>query len=202
MESGWVGTVGPILVRALEEIKQFASRNDWTAKDPADGVQYSSRPHDDWPMIKAVAEIHAPPEAIVQFFRNVNNIGQWNDKLKNVHIVHESGPLKLIKSQMKAKWPMDDRETLYAQTEFVENDGNTVFLIEKSVELPDVPVEKKHVRAHLIYSGYILERLEPSRTRVTYIVLFNPEASVPGAAKEKMQMQNAARIGVAKRTLG
>ncbi|CAG9323169.1 unnamed protein product [Blepharisma stoltei] len=202
MESGWVSTSSTVLSRALEEVKDLAGRSDWGARDPEGGVEYSARPHDDYPIARGIGEINAPLETCVQYFRNHNNNSQWSETLKSITVLQDTGNLKLLKSIIKARWPMSDRELLFAQQEFPENSGNTVYVIEKSVELAEYPLQKGYVRAHLNFSGYIFERLDSNRTRVTYIVQFNPEGMVPGFVREKMQLRHAARIGIAKKTFG
>lgn len=158
---------------------------------------------DNIPTAKAVTVINAPIEAIISLYQDINNVRNWNVKLKNITVLHTAGNFRLIKSQIKSRWPMDDRELLCVTNTVTENNGNLVYLLEKSVELPNQPVERKHVRANLMMSGFILEKSDETRTRVTYIHQFDPLANVPNAIKEKMQIKSASgKLNYAKTRLG
>lgn len=204
MEGSWNQAAVTLIQRALEELKHTLHRSDgWVEKESSKGVTTYLLPTDSIPISKSIAEINAPIEAIISLVRDTNNVIHWFDQLKTINVLQESNGVRLVKFAVKSRWPMDDREFLYVDSTFSENDNNTVFLIEKSIELPSVPVERKHVRATFMISGLIFERIGENRTRVTNISQFNPFASVPGSIMEKIQVKTAAnKLTFAKERLG
>ncbi|CAG9328889.1 unnamed protein product [Blepharisma stoltei] len=200
MESNWVTIAQQTLPRALEEVKQTVSKAGWITEKTKDGITITTNTtNDNKPLAKSEGEFNAPAQAIVNFFMNTQNTKKWSPRLKTIETLQESGNIRLIKQVLKMRWPIDNREILTVVTTFNEN--GLTYIIEKSVNIDNIPVAKDHIRAVVNVCGYIIEPLENNRTKVTYVNQYDPNGNVPMAIRRKVQSKLVRRLMIAKKEL-
>ncbi|CAG9334769.1 unnamed protein product [Blepharisma stoltei] len=196
MESEWPIKGQQVIESGLEEFKVLLSNSGWSTVEDKQGVLTTSQTYERTFYTKSIADVNAFPDTIINFFSDPANIKLWNPKVYNQQVLLESGNLKLIKFQIKHKWPIEDREFLYVSKTFTMPEG-PVYLIEKSIDLPSIPVAKKHIRG-FYHCGYLFEPKDEEMTRVTLISGINPMGSVPSAIKNKIAKKWVDRLKIAK----
>jgi len=80
-----------------------------------------------------------------------------------------------------APWPVSHRDFVSVAQKVIES-KDKAYLGSKSINYP-CPEEKKVVRGEIIIGGYILERIDEKKTKVTYLSNADIKGSIPGLIK-------------------
>lgn len=83
-----------------------------------------------------------------------------------------------------APWPVSHREFICVAY-VVHESKDKVYLGSKSCNYP-YPEDKKVVRGEVIIGGYVIERLDENRTKVTYMSNADIKGSIPGMIKNEL----------------
>ncbi|CAG9322629.1 unnamed protein product [Blepharisma stoltei] len=199
MDLDWSGRAHTILEQTLNEIKTRLASASWNHIEETNTIAVYNTNIGNSFLAKATGTINTSPDNLVRFFSDSNNIRQWVDNLKNAIQLQQSGDVKLIKYQIQNKWPVDDREFLYVTKSFTE--GNLTYLIERSVDLPNIPTDAKHVRGDYM-AGYIFEPQGGNLTKTTLVLNYDPSGNVPTAIKTSILNKQASRLKAAKVNFG
>lgn len=155
------------------------------------------QPETGYYVLKGVGDIDQTPETILALITNVTRKGEWDEMFVEGRAVVQLGEFDRLSYQhFSAPWPVSHRDFVYLSLCRPLEDGSIVSL-GFSVESPLVPEVRGLVRGHIYLAGFILRRIGPNTTRVTYIVHLDPKGSIPTMIvnkSQKKQTQNISRL--------
>lgn len=199
MELDWSARAQTLLDQTLNEIKIRLSTAGWNQVEDTNNITIHNLNVGDTLLAKSSGLINTTPDTLIRYFSDPNNIRHWIDNLKNAMLVQTNNDIRLVKYQVQNKWPVDDREFLFVSKTY--NEGNLFYLIERSIDLPTIPVEAKHTRGEYI-GGYVFEPAGGNMTKCTFVLNYDPSGNVPSAIKTVMLNKQVGRLRAAKVDFG
>lgn len=192
-----VESQGEEKLRELLELE--SSTEEWEDLGITNEVESCRRyiPETGYYVLKGVGDIDQSPEAIITLIIDVNRKGEWDEMFVEGRVVVPLGERNRLSYQhFSAPWPVSHRDFVYLSISRPLEDGSIISL-GFSVESPLVPEVRGLVRGHIYLAGFILRRIGPDTTRVTYIVHCDPRGSIPTMIinqSQKKQAQNISRL--------
>ncbi len=144
---------------------------------------------------KGVSVVNFPLEKVVDFLAEVGVLKKLNPTCVEDKLLHEDKDIKVVYMRYSAPWPVSHRDFVSVTYQTAES-KDKVYLGSKSCNYP-CPEEKKVVRGEILIGGYILERIDENKTKVTYMSNADIKGSIPGMIKNelaKKQGEVAAKI--------
>lgn len=104
---------------------------------------------------------------------------------------------KVNYQQYKAVWPVSNRDFVSVGASRKEEGGSKIYIGTTSCKYPH-PEVKGVVRGEIYIGGYILEKVDETHTKVTYISDANLAGSIPGMVQNQLSQSQgdvASRVG-------
>lgn len=148
-----------------------------------------------WDMSKLERRVRLPAHQVYEVIANMNiekrwggaeRINDWVQGPKTADLIDEDGDYKLCFVELMNKWPISNREIVYISYKKVEN--GTYYIIEKSLDAPEVPIGDGNVRASIYVCGYKITSIDDNTSHVSYLNYFDPNNSAPAFAKRAIQI--------------
>ena len=119
---------------------------------------------------------------------NFESKGCWDRLFATGKAVRNLGPnLELVYSSLKPVWPTSARDFCAVSRARLKKDGSIWLGIVSASPQLEVPHVAGRTRGNLIFGGWILEPGDDDGTcKATYIVLVDPNGSIPKAIVNKV----------------
>lgn len=91
-----------------------------------------------------------------------------------------SNDLQIVYSAHHAPFPVSSRELVYLRHSMTLEDG-TFVVSATSINVPDMPVREKRVRAAIHSSGWVIEPIDENSCRAIRVLQLDPKGSIPMA---------------------
>ncbi len=114
-----------------------------------------------------------------------------SDRVLKLDVLYKGPSYYVIRFVMKGFALVSDREMVAVFT--YHKEGEKIYFGNRSCEFNAVP-EKDTVRAFAHVGGYILERVDEKRTKVTNIADIDMNGSIPDFIKNKMASTRATML--------
>jgi hypothetical protein len=111
------------------------------------------------------------------FFKYAETLESWGKNLKLIHLVQ------------KYKWPLYDRDFVLIQG-VAKDLGERVTIGWKSVKYDKLPLNSSLVRARIVFSGFVVTKVDDSTSHVSFYEKSYPNVSVPDFMERKMQIRS------------
>ena len=139
--------------------------------------------------IKASNTINVPYEKCQEFFRDPVFMKSLQDNVVKMEVVWNKNDVRVIHGVMKMPGPVSNRELVAVNTFKVE--GDKTYVGNRSLKNFPVQAEKDTERAHLHVGGFIFEKVDAGKTKVTNISDMDPKGSIPGFVKNALASKRA-----------
>jgi len=171
----------------------FAAGDNWELSLEKNDIKVYTRPVEGSSMdeFMGVTVINAPIETCAAVLRDVPAQPQWMGDCLKARVLKVINKDRLVAyNVLNGTWPLSDRD-LQIDTSFDENYKNGKVVVSMKV-YPEtlVPVNKSYVRVTDFAAKCILEKIDDSKTKVTYINRINPMAPVPAAIANRVVRKN------------
>jgi len=103
----------------------------------------------------------------------------------------------------KGQWPVSDRDFVNVGAKFRESESK-MYIGTKACNFP-YPEVKDVVRGEVYIGGYIIEKVDETHTKVTYISDADLKGSIPGMIKNAFSVKQgstASKVGYAMKNAG
>lgn len=157
----------------------FAYAEGWKLEVDKEGVRvFLSTPQDSsFKAYRAETTIKAKPQVIANILADMPLACQFMYGCKQARLVKQEGYNYWAYSQIKAAWPVSDRDlSLYSQAQ-QEDDGTII--IKMSAVPQNVPAAADHIRITKLDGFWTFTRIDHQTTQVIYQVAAEPGGSVP-----------------------
>ena len=132
---------------------------------------------------KADSEVPFSVPILFDFLRDVSNNFKTDKSLVTAKVVLSLGAsYHITYIRNRFSWPLSDRDCVLANHFYISENRNEAVIAVHSVEYDEIPVLKGVDRVHLILSGYVIEEIDESRSRVTYLIQLRTDAKLMPAA--------------------
>jgi len=124
-------------------------------------------------------------EKIYEFLGKEETLLKLNPMLSEMKILHNvEGEYRVNYMRYKGVWPVADRDFVNVARKLREDEGKA-YIGTTSCNYP-FPAVDKVVRGEVYIGGYIIEKIDESNTRVTYISDADMKGSIPGMVKNTL----------------
>lgn len=124
------------------------------------------------------AIIKSPMNRILFVLSDVENAGQWIDRLTVSKVLERNGLLEtVVYQEFSLPWPISDRNFVFRGKAHKEDDGRVV--IELKSEDNKLAPPSKGVRGELIESKYVLTPISETETKLEVEIFADPKGAIP-----------------------
>ena len=124
------------------------------------------------------AIINSPMNRILFVLSDVENAGQWVDRLTVSKVLERSGLLEyVIYQEFSLPWPISDRNFVFRGKAHKGEDGSVI--IELKSEDNKLAPPSKGVRGELIESKYVLTPISEMETKLEVEIFADPKGALP-----------------------
>lgn len=137
-------------------------------------------PKSDYLAFKAVTELKAPIDQVMEVLRQVENNVKWAPGLTEKYTLREiSANEAYTYSVNEMPWPLNDRELVLHNKLYYDKKRNGLICDSYSVRSKDRPVAKKKVRAMM--NGYMFIRYgkDKKHTYMEFSIIATPGGNIP-----------------------
>ncbi|CAG9312884.1 unnamed protein product [Blepharisma stoltei] len=191
----WVSRSNVLVTQGLTESDQLKN-GDWHFEEEKNGIKIYTKPYTASLVAgKGESEFARSAEEMFNFISNWSLETRWGKGNTanpiaapgplNSEIVAEEGTRKLVFVVLPMKWPISNREFIYISDTRIQ--GNSYTIIERSLEVPEVPLTEGCVRANLNMATIYIDPISDNRCKVTFLVQFDPSGDIPDMVKGKIQ---------------
>lgn len=152
---------------------------------------------------KGVAIVNYPIQKVFDFLDAVGSLHLLDDTCIEENVIFEEKDIQVLYFRFKAPWPVSHRDFALVSYRVKEGDSK-MYLGSKSCNYPHPEVQGV-VRAEAFIGGYILEKIDENRTKVTYMSYADIKGSIPTLIKNqlsKKQGEVAGRVEEAMKKAG
>jgi hypothetical protein len=160
--------------------------DDWKMVKNADDIEVYGRPYKNSDVDECKAIITIP--ASIDIIYAIISYAPLHKKL--VHTCYESFPVRpwqkgcqVQYTAFKSPWPIWDRDLINETCAKLDRGTENIVATSRVVQDSSVPVKEKMVRITDYSHTWILERLGPDKTRVTYQGYTHPGGNIPKIPK-------------------
>ena len=138
--------------------------------------------------IKSSKTINIPIEKTVEFFKNPQFMKNLQDNVVKVDIPYSKGNIKVLHAVVKMPGPVSNRQMVVVNT--FHQEGDKVIIGNRSCNYP-VQLDKDAELAQAYVAGFIFEKVDAGKTKVTNISDMDPKGSIPGFVKNAIASKRA-----------
>ena len=130
--------------------------------------------------IKFETILDYPPSRVLAVLANSKRKTQWIPHLSEAKTIKKfSDTEKYEYNVYSSPWPFDDRTFLIHLKSSIDEKKREIITELKSIELPEVPVRKDHVRGTTYYGKVIVRSTEAGKTFLEMMFLTDFKGSIP-----------------------
>ena len=177
---------------ALEFAKLVQASDKWRTESEDNDFIVSHHPGigADMEMVRTSMNINKPASEVISFLGNPFKKREYDEVLVTLDVIEDYGDVKCIFYQNNLPWPLDSRETVYAEGSTTDPDG-THYILSRSIAADEVPIDEGYTRAHIILFGHIIKPVSAALTHVDSFIFIDPRGEIPDAAKAKGTQKQA-----------
>lgn len=146
---------------------------------------------------KGTAVVDYNIEKVVEFLRKEESLAKINPQVVEIKVLYEKKDVfKVNYQQYKAIWPVANRDFVSIGVDIRES-PNKVYIGTKSCKYAH-PEVKGVVRGEIYLGGYVIEKLDETHTKITYLSDADLKGSIPQMVQNQLsskQGEVASRIG-------
>jgi len=162
---------------------QLGAQDNWKPVMEKDDITVYTRPAEGCPLdeFKGVTIIKAKLETCVAVLRDVPEQPNWMGDCLGARLLKTFDRNHIVAYNiLNAPWPLSNRD-LQIDTRFEEDYRNGKVIVSMTVYEEELVPVSKYVRIKDFRAQCILEKIDATTTKATYINRVNPMAPVPGA---------------------
>ncbi len=149
----------------------FKSSPDWKYVDNINGINSFKKimPDTQSKAYKGVCIINSPIKTIYSIMTDVKNHNQWVKYCKSSKTIENNSPSSLTQYyQFDIPWPFSNRDMVVNSTADVDWDAGKVTISCVATVQPNVPQQQEFIRVRESNQKWLLEKVTPTSTKVTY----------------------------------
>jgi len=171
---------------AQRELNELLESPYWDMVQDSEGYQLmKQKTTSDFCIFKSSFETNKNAQSVFEYLNTITNTRRWGKNVKSIVKKHEEHDLRILYVQFKSTFPLSAREVILAER-FFEKEGN-YYILGRSIEAPEVPMEKHCVRGFLRMHAYQVIPLEEQKCKVNYIIDMDPAGNMTPKLKEKFE---------------
>jgi hypothetical protein len=162
------------------------SETGWKTSKKSHGVIHYTQPIKGCEMsaYKGVFIIDRPIETILSLVKDVTNHSSWVTFCSSSAIIKKNSESDAIQYyNFDVPWPFLNRDIVVHCIQKTDPATGTITIESNAVKSANVPLKKNHLRITDAKHRWVLEEIEPGKTRVTFISMTNVEGAAPNALK-------------------
>ncbi len=129
---------------------------------------------------KAVGDLEAPIEQILELLRRVDLATSWMPRLASKKVITNISDFEAVTYSVNdLPWPFTDRDMILSNSLIIDRESKKLVVEIKSVKDKNYPIIAKNVRSIVHLGQTWMEPLGERRTKVTVIVLIDPMGHIP-----------------------
>ncbi|OMJ66736.1 hypothetical protein SteCoe_36322 [Stentor coeruleus] len=168
-----------VVTQALADLKSIDVSQGWDIFSTDNDVQQMRKPLENLFLVRGQTEVPLDFEIIRDFVHNIDHKHKYHTDFEEVRVVEAfSDELKIIHHKIKTPPGVANRESVVVQGLFSDEEEN-VYLVERSIEHPSVPVTAGYVRVDLYICGFVIRPTGPRSATLSYIFHLDPKGSLP-----------------------
>jgi hypothetical protein len=194
MEGQYHSEAERVAESSINDFLSLLSRTDWDDLGERDGVHGFQKSIDGRTTIKAFGVLEFPAESICNYLLDNSNKKNWDKMLIESKILHNFGNVRIIHESFSAPWPVSGRDFVFA-LKWMDR-GEDILMVAKSIDI-GVAVPRGVVRGEVLNSGFLIKKLTPTSSEVTYSVCIDLKGMIPNMLVNQMaknQVGNLAKI--------
>jgi hypothetical protein len=152
----------------------------WELKKDKEGIKLYTRQEEGYPLkaIRAVTTFHAPLETCVAVLRDIDHLSELFPDCGRVEKIKQDEKSQIHYLQMKAPWPVTDRDGAFGLTYSYSASEQTVTIVAKMVS-DAYPAQSGFIRLNKGGGTWKFKRLDKDHTELEYYYLGDPGGSIP-----------------------
>lgn len=130
--------------------------------------------------IKFETIIDSPPSRVLAVLADSTRKTEWIPHLKHAHTVKKFSEMEKYEYNIyNSPWPFDDRTFLIHLKSTLNEEKREIVTELKSIDLPEVPVKKDHVRGTTYYGKVIIRNNQEGKTYLEMMFLTDFKGNIP-----------------------
>ena len=137
---------------------------------------------------KGEAVIRATPQEIDEFLSSEENQMKLSSNVKEFRTIQDLGDSKIRYRRHEGSWPVQDRDFIMCSSK--KYDGDRLIITSRSIEssYPEVP---SVTRAECYIGGYVVDKVDATSSKVTFISDIDLKGSIPNMIQKKLSKLQA-----------
>ena len=175
----------------LEFVRTIHDSANWSVYQEDQGVTYSTHAGTvEQDVVRGQTTVAKSIDQVFAFLSNPFNKREFDQVLTTLDVIEEYENLKCIFYQNNLPWPLDSRETVYAEGIHRDADG-TILILGRSIPAEEVPIDEGFIRANMILCGHVMKPTAEGFTSLTSYFYIDPLGNLPETAKINAGKQQA-----------
>ncbi len=167
-----------LIILALAPMSSILAQGDWQLRKNESGIKVYTRSINGSSLeeFKGTTVLNTTPESLANLLKKVKDYEDWLPRCKEAKLHSLKNNIQIHYTQMKAPFPVSNRDCYYQYTYLKKGKGIKVVL----EALPEFGPQREDVIRITKAKGYwLFEPIEGGKTKVTYQVHANPGGSIP-----------------------
>jgi len=167
-------------ISALLLVLFLPFHGEWELKKDKNGIKLYTK-HEEGYAIKAVkaeTTFHAPLETCIAVLRDIDHLGELFPDCKKVEKVKQDANSQIHYLQLKAPWPVTDRDGAFG-LKYSYNADQDMVIIEAKMVPGEYPEQDGFVRLKKGSGTWKFTRLDAEHTKLDYYYLGDSGGSIP-----------------------
>ncbi|HDP24846.1 MAG TPA: hypothetical protein ENN34_05320 [Deltaproteobacteria bacterium] len=168
------------------------AEQSWILKKDAEGIKVYTRSVEgsDSNEFKAITDVDAPIEVLLEVFQDIPSFPQWYGFCKEIRLIEQVSPIhRIIYFVLETPWPVKDRDMVVEVRDDVDTSPGTALITMHALEEEMVSRNERYVRMTEVRGSAVLESIDGKRTHVVHTVLADPAGFIPAAVSNMLQKE-------------
>lgn len=171
----------PLQAIALESTVHIPAEG-WSTVFEHDGIVVQERPvpGHSTKAYRAKGILKASIEQILEVLSDASAATKWMPELELQQVIASVSELeRIILYVYGVPFPFADRELLLRNQLRLERGGGGLVAEAVSIDQPNVPTARRHVRARMLYGKTRLHPVDADRTKIEFVIMVDPGGRIP-----------------------
>lgn len=154
----------------------------WEPMSDKDGIQVFRKDIEGSSLVafRGIGTVDASIAKIASVLRDEEHIKDWTDSVAEIKMLDLKSPLENIEyNRTSVPWPFKDRDFVIHNLVEIDEKSKKITIQIQSTDHPAAPVNDCCVRGRLMHSSYVVEYIDPQKSRMDISIEADPMGNIP-----------------------